>query len=182
MCDAFPEAGDRSRVVRTASRILSTSFECTARIAVVGVGNVDRGDDGAGRLVVQALRTALPPEIAVLEESGDAAALVQILAEHDAVFIVDAVHTQSAEPGHLHRIDARGGPLPAPFREVSTHGFGVGEGIELARALGTLPGTVVIYGIEAGAFTPGRPPTPAVTRGIERAIRAVIAELGGKTA
>jgi hydrogenase maturation protease len=145
------------------------------------MGNPDRGDDAAGRLVAQGLRTTLPPTITVLEQSGDAADLVHILADYDTVIVADAVQTRVAEPGHLHRIDARAGPLPATFREVSTHGFGVAEAIELARALGQLPRTVVIYGIEADDFTPGREPSAAVAAGVERAIRAIVDELGAGT-
>lgn len=143
------------------------------RIAVVGVGNPERGDDAAGRIVARRVRAELAPRIAVLERSGNAADLVQVLTEYDTVIIIDAVQTGAAQRGHVHRIDAHAEPLPATFRAVSTHGFGVGEGIELARALGKLPPTTIVYGIEAGGFDPGQPPSPAVSVGIENAVGAV---------
>lgn len=154
------------------------SREPTRRIAVVGVGNPERGDDAAGCLVVRRLRSELPPGIAVLQQSADVAELIQTLAGHHAVFIIDAVQTGTAQPGHVHRIDAQAGPLPAGCSDVSTHGFGVREAIELARTLGRLPPTVVIFGIEVAEFTLGRPPTNAVAAGMERVIDALRAEVG----
>ena len=164
--DPLPETGDRAGIAPSRQRT-----------AVVGVGNADRGDDAAGRLAARSLRAVLPPEIAVVEMLGDAASLVEVLAEYDAVFVVDAVRTGTAEPGQLHRLAAHTGPLPTAFHDVSTHGFGVGEGIELARTLGRLPPTVVVYGIEARDFAHGQPPSPAVGAGIERAVAAVHQEV-----
>jgi hydrogenase maturation protease len=148
---------------------------------VVGIGNPDRGDDAAGRLVARRLRAALSPGAVVLEQSGDAAQLVEVMAGHDIVVVVDAVQSGIAQPGHLHRIEAGASPLPSTFRAVSTHGFGMGEGIELARALGKLSAKVIVYGIEAGAFTPGEAPTPAVAAGIEQATAAILEELRNET-
>jgi hydrogenase maturation protease len=79
---------------------------------------------------------------------------------------VDAVRS-GAEPGTVHRIDATHEPLPATLSAASTHTLGVGEAIELARALGRLPARVVVYGIEAESLAAGEELTPAVERAVD---------------
>jgi hydrogenase maturation protease len=59
----------------------------------------------------------------------------------------------------------------------STHAFGVGEAIELARALGTLPGQVLVYGIEGSDFDAREGLSPAVDAAVERLADAVLEEL-----
>ena len=49
---------------------------------------------------------------------------------------------------------ARAAFPPASFRS-STHAFGVGDAVELARALGRLPRRVVVYGVEGADFAAG---------------------------
>ncbi len=62
----------------------------------------------------------------------------------------------------MHRLDASDQALPPdPFR-ASTHHVSLAETVELARAIGRLPGRTVVYGIEGGSFAVGAPLTPAV--------------------
>jgi hypothetical protein len=83
-----------------------------------------------------------------------------------------------AEPGTLHRVDAGAGPVPASvFRSSSTHAFGVGEAVELARALGTLPGRLALYGIEGAEFVAGEGLSAEVQAAVEPAAQAVLEEL-----
>jgi hydrogenase maturation protease len=60
---------------------------------------------------------------------------------------------------------------------ASTHTLGVGEAIELARALGRLPGRVVLYGIEAERIAAGAELTPAVSSAVDEVVERVLAEL-----
>ena len=47
---------------------------------VVGIGNPDRGDDAVGRLVARALRGRVPADVRVVEQDGEATALLAELA------------------------------------------------------------------------------------------------------
>jgi hydrogenase maturation protease len=123
---------------------------------VIGVGNLLRGDDAAGIAVARRLRGAAR----VLEHSGEATALVEALRGAPAVFIVDAA--SGTEPGKVHRFDAAVRPLPQGLFGASTHGFGVAQGIELARALGALPPVCVVYAVEGTQFRIGTPMSSAV--------------------
>ena len=73
--------------------------------------------------------------------------MIDAIEGREAAVLVDA-SSSGAAPGTIHRFDASAEPVPARSFRSSTHAFGVGEAIELARALGKLPGTVVVYGIE----------------------------------
>ncbi len=58
-----------------------------------------------------------------------------------------------------------------PYRlqryRTSTHGFGVAQAIELARALNQLPRRLRVYGIEGYRFEVGAPPLPEVMAAVE---------------
>jgi hydrogenase maturation protease len=136
----------------------------SAPVIVIGVGNPLRADDAAGVLAVRRLRPRAGVEI--LEQSGEATALLDALRGRAAALVVDAA--SGAEPGRLHRIDAAARPLPQGLFGVSSHGFGVAEGIELARALGALPPVCVVYALEGERFETGAPMSDAVTRALPR--------------
>jgi hydrogenase maturation protease len=134
----------------------------SAPVVVIGVGNALRADDAAGVMAVRRLRAREGVEIR--EQSGEATALLEALRGRGAALVVDAA--AGAEPGRLHRLDAAAGPLPQGLFGISSHGFGVAEGIELARALGTLPPVCVVYALEGGCFETGAPMSDAVVRAL----------------
>jgi hydrogenase maturation protease len=134
-------------------------------VIVIGVGNAWRGDDGAGLAVARRLRALSPDGVEVREVEGDAIALVEAWAGADRV-VVDAA-ASGAPPGTVRRFDARSGPLPARHLRSSTHAFGVPDAVELARALGRLPGRLDVYAIEGASFTAGDRLSPAVERAVD---------------
>jgi hydrogenase maturation protease len=90
--------------------------------------------------------------------------------------VVDAVES-GAEPGTLVRFDASELAIPARMFRTSTHAFGVGDAIELARVLGRLPARVVVYGVEGAEFAAGVGLSPAVEAAIEPTAAAVLEDL-----
>ncbi len=139
-------------------------------VVVIGVGNRLRGDDAAGLEVARELAArASDVEITVRELEGGALALLDAWEGAEAVVLVDAVSCGAA-PGAVHRMDASQEPIPARLRSPSsTHAVGLAETIELARALGRLPGRVVVFGVEGRCFDAGRE--------LSREVRSVIAPL-----
>jgi hydrogenase maturation protease len=75
------------------------------------------------------------------------------------------------------RFDVGTGPLPQCAFTVSTHGFGLGEAIELARALGSLPPHCVVYAIEGATFEAGAPLSPPVAAAVGDVARRLLAEI-----
>jgi len=145
-------------------------------VRIIGVGNPARGDDAVGRAVAARLRERLDNDVEVLEHDGEVAALLARLEQAGTVYLVDACSGGGA-PGSIRRFDAADGPLPQELFALSTHGFGPGEAVELARALGTLPARCVIYAVEGEDFEAGRQLSPAVAAAAAEVVERILAEL-----
>ncbi len=128
-------------------------------MVVIGVGNELRGDDGAGLAVARAVRDHVDRvargAIAIRELGGDPAALLDAWHGHDAVIVADAMRSGVA-PGTIRRVDIRRDALPCRRgQSSSTHGIGLEQTIELARALDRLPPALIVYAIEGARFETG---------------------------
>lgn len=146
------------------------------RALVIGVGNELRGDDGAGIAVARRLREAT--ELDVRELQGEPTDLLDTWEGHDTVVLVDTMRS-GADPGAIRRIDASQAPLPIGLGgSTSTHAVGLGETLELARAMGRLPGRVVVFAIEGRRFEAGTPMSDAVQSGVSELVARVLGELG----
>jgi hydrogenase maturation protease len=121
---------------------------------VIGVGHEGRRDDGAGVRVARLVRALLWPHVRMKECAGDAPTLLEAWRDEPAVVVVDAI-SSGAPAGSVRRLDVTGSPLPAEFFRSSTHALGLAEAVELARSLGRLPATLIVYGIEGKDFGPG---------------------------
>lgn len=148
-----------------------------SRPIVIGLGNPERGDDAIGRIVLARLRDLLPADIALIEESGETAALLARLEGAAAAYLIDAC-TSGAAPGTLHRIDAAVTPWPRALRSCSTHGLGLTEALELARALGSLPARCIVYAIEGATFALGAPVSAPLRARIDSLVARLAAEIG----
>jgi hydrogenase maturation protease len=144
-------------------------------LLVIGVGNVWRGDDAVGLAVLEHLRAALP-EVPMSAASGEGAALMESWAAVRHVIIIDAT-ASGAAPGTIHRLDAQAQPIPAELFHYSTHDFGVAEAIEMARVLGRLPESLIIYGIEGSTFDFGAELAPAVARAVPDVVQRIHQEI-----
>ena len=143
---------------------------------VLGVGNAWQGDDGAGLAAGERLRERVREGVEVRLLEGEPVSLVDAWDGAGEVFVVDAVRSGSP-PGTVHRIDATAGPLPATLSAASTHTLGIGEAIELARALGRLPERIVLYGIEAETIAAGERLSAPVETAVGEVVERILAEL-----
>ncbi|PPD44470.1 MAG: hydrogenase maturation protease [Methylocystis sp.] len=142
------------------------------RIRVIGVGNLDRGDDGAGRAVARRLRATELKGIEVAEQEGEATSLLNQFEGADLVYLVDAC-LSGAPAGAIHRFDAAAAPLPGKIANFSSHGFGLAAAVELARTLGALPPRCIVYAIEGENFAVG----VHLSGAVQTAVETVTAEL-----
>ncbi|HET6816476.1 MAG TPA: hydrogenase maturation protease [Mycobacteriales bacterium] len=151
------------------------------RPLVVGVGHPDRGDDAVGPLVADAVRrTGGDVDVTTVMAPLQ---LLDAWADREVVVVVDAVRSgRSAGAVTVVRTDA---PLPVPTGATGSHGFGVAEAVELARAVDRLPPRLTVVGIEAATFDTGGGMSRPVRRAVEEAARAVgrvLAEAGAREA
>jgi hydrogenase maturation protease len=140
-------------------------------VLVVGAGNADRRDDGAGLAAARRLQR-LPAQVRVVIQDGDFVSLLDQWDGADGVILIDAMMSGAA-PGTIHRYDAHHGPLPAVFSRVSTHTFAIGDAIELARVLRRLPARLVVFGIEGYDFTVGEGLSPAVDTAVDEVVALI---------
>ena len=112
----------------------------------------------------------------MLEREGEPTGLIDAWEGAGAVWLVDAV-SSGAQPGTVHRHDASSVSLPAALFDTSTHHMGLAEAVELARALGRLPQTTIVYGIEGANFDTGETLSSAVEAAAARVADAVRGEV-----
>jgi hydrogenase maturation protease len=148
----------------------------TSQILVIGVGNEFRADDGVGLVVARKLRESQIPDAFIIESSGDGAALIEIWRAARTVILIDAAFS-GAMPGTIRRFDAVSEPLPIGLTFHSTHAFGVGEAIGLARALQQLPTSLIVYAIEGKQFSAGIDLSPEVAAAAQKVVEQVSLEL-----
>ena len=144
------------------------------RVLIIGVGNPDRGDDGAGFEAAARLRKRLAhrDDMHVLQHWGESTGLVEAMTGWDDVILVDAARSDR-EPGSWRVFDVTGSPLPSDLADMSSHGFGIPQAIELARALGSLPRRCRVYAIEGDSFETGE----ALSEAVQTAVNNVVEDI-----
>ena len=147
------------------------------RTVVIGVGNPYRGDDAAGREAARLVEERVPEGLDVVVCELEPTRLIDAWDGAGAALVVDAV-ASGAEPGTVHRFDATSEELPSREFRSSTHALGISETIELARAIGRLPGRIVVFGIEGAEFGSGSELSAGARAGVERAVDLVLEEAG----
>ncbi|MFA6279905.1 MAG: hydrogenase maturation protease [Bdellovibrionales bacterium] len=144
-------------------------------ILFLGVGNLHRADDSVGPALAEKLaadKTFMQKGVEVQPHSGEGVSLMHVWAGAERVVIVDAMKS-GATVGSIHRFDAINEPLHHDVFRYSSHLFGLAEATEMARALGSLPKAMIIYGIEGYEFTFGEAMSPTVAKALKKVEKAV---------
>ncbi len=144
-------------------------------IVVIGLGNQLRNDDGAGLEVARRLKLTLPHG-RVITECDDPLAIIAAWENAHTAVVLDALRSNSP-PGSIHRFEANEHPLPRHFARCSSHGQGLPDAVELARALGLLPRRLIVYAIEGQDFGKGSDLSPAVAVATNETVARVANEL-----
>ncbi|MDH6121367.1 hydrogenase maturation protease [Kitasatospora sp. GAS204B] len=158
-----------------------------SRIVVIGVGNEYRRDDGVGRTVVarlaeRAVARPLPDGTTLRVCDGDPARLLTLWEAADLAVVVDAAHAHPGHPGRVHRLELGSERLSPSDGPTSSHGLGLGEAVELARALDRLPGTLVVYAVEGANTTMGTGLSAPVAAAVDPLVARIADDLRAATA
>lgn len=137
-------------------------------VAIGGIGNPYRGDDGAGWAVIDGLKN-LP--VKLVKMGGDIAELLDLFAHHQSVYLVDAC--LGGLPGQWKRIDLLKEPLMQETPQTSTHGFTITQALSLAGNLGQLPPKLILYAISIDNYTMSE----GLSKSVEEAVKGVIEAL-----
>ncbi len=148
-------------------------------IRIIGIGS-PFGDDRIGWEAIEAIDESgmldrFPAGVVAAYRCGQPATdLLPLLSGAGAALLIDGTRS-GAPPGTLRKVDA--GELRADAGNISSHGLGVPESLALARTLGMLPATTVIYGIETGSIGTQPEISPEVRAAIPALLRAIAADL-----
>ena len=138
---------------------------------IIGCGNLQRMDDGAGVLVAQRLR-----ELGILAEvqSGGAFELLAGWDDNERLILINAVRT-GAPAGTIHVWEGSPPQLPHATH-FSSHGFGLAEAFRLGQILNCLPERITVFGIEGDQFGMGEQVSPDVLTATERLAQQIAKE------
>ena len=115
----------------------------TARVCLVGIGNPDRGDDGFGAWLAEAVRTLGYPDVIVAERTPERYMTQLSRGDFQTVLFLDAVE-MGAAPGGVVLLEGR--EIVARYPQVSTHKLSLGA---LARLIETEGSTrVFLLGVQ----------------------------------
>ena len=152
----------------------------TSRIAVIGVGNPWRRDDGVGWVVADEVGRRLGPAVAVVASDGEPSRLLDAWTGVDLAVVVDAVRSDAA-PGTIHVLSDELVPDRVPPRSGS-HALGLGDAIALGRALDRLPARLVVVAVEAEDTDAGHGLSPSVEDVVDEAADTVARVVAAFTA
>lgn len=135
-------------------------------LRIVALGNPDRGDDGAVLLV--ASRFVDDPRALIVLAGRPGVDLLDLLPAGERCLLMDVTWSGSP-PGTIHRIPLNElVPAVLPDQRVSSHGFGPGEALSLARALGRPLPRGLFLGIEGRSYDPGHELSPEVREALPK--------------
>ncbi len=148
---------------------------------MVGCGNLLRGDDAAGPVLVRQLAAQDLPSGVRLVDGGTAGMDIAFAMRGvPRVIVVDASRV-GVEPGTVHRVP---GSELTDLRppDGSLHSFRWDQALGFATWLlkDEYPGDVTVYLVEGESFEPGAPLTGAVQASVDRIADAIVAEVSGQ--
>lgn len=148
-------------------------------VVIVGCGNLLRGDDAAGPILVRKLADrGLPSGIRLID--GGTAGMDVAFAMRGArrAIVIDA-SALGVDPGTIHRVPGEElVDLTPP--QGNLHSFRWDQALGFAQWLlkEDYPQEVTVWLIEGESFTVGEPLTPAVEAAVDRVADLIVAELG----
>ncbi len=141
-------------------------------LLVIGCGNILRGDDAVGPVLVRHLYERGTPAGVRLVDGGTAGMDVAFgMRGASRVVIVDAAQTGSA-PGTVYRVPAHELESLPPIDGLHTHNFRWDHALSFSTwLLGPLrPTDITVFLVEAGQLEPGAPLSDPVRLGMEQVI------------
>lgn len=157
-----------------------TDRQAPPRVRIIALGQAVAGDDGAGLAVLEALEqriddTGTGREGLDLVRARDASELCDLVCDVGRVILLDAL-TGAGPPGRI--LVASVEDLSArPSSELSTHGLGVRQAIELSRVASPDRACKDIRVVAVTIDPPAAYSTalsPAVERAIPEAVAAIV--------
>ena len=148
---------------------------------VIGCGNLLRGDDAVGPVLVRRLLDrGLPDGVEVADGGTSGMDVAFRMRGVGRVVLVDAARSGGGEPGTLYRLDGSDVEQLPALETLNLHSFRWDHALAFARWLlkDDYPDEIVVYLIEAAAFEFGEPLSEPVAAAMERLVDRLLDELG----
>ena len=108
-------------------------------LTIIGLGNILRGDDGIGPVIIEQLEGEIPPlKTKILDAGSDAFMVLEKLLEPGPVVVIDCAY-MGEEPGQVRRIRVKDAGLLLEQFGLSMHGFSLAEVLKMAQSIGVEP-------------------------------------------
>lgn len=146
----------------------------TPPVVVIGVGNEYRGDDGIGPAVAAEIERRALPGVRTVVADGEPAALIEAWADAERAIVVDAVLCEPSDPGRIWRSTVDN--LPNGTGVASSHALGIPEALLLGKALGRVPGELVVIAVEAEDLGLRAGLTSPLSKALPRVVEVVLRE------
>jgi hydrogenase maturation protease len=180
-----------SALCEAPARVFRSHPERGGRTLVLALGSTLRGDDGVGAAVLDELaaRGRLPRDVDLLDGGTPGLEIALLLEGYQRAIIIDAAD-MGRRPGEwarlavdrnscLGREQASGDLVLEP---TSIHQVGVAEALVLGAALGVIPESVVVYGVQPLECGWSAGLSPAVQAAVAGVCRAIEDEIGSREA
>lgn len=151
------------------------------RALVVGCGNVLRGDDAVGPLLIRdLLDRGLPPGVRCADAGTGGMDVAFQMRGVPRVILIDACASGS-EPGAIFELPGEAVQNLPPLTGLHLHAFRWDHALAFARWLlkDDYPERVTVYLIESGSLELGDPLSPPVAEALRRLGDRLLAELAG---
>ena len=142
----------------------------SCRTLLIGCGNILRGDDAAGPVLVRRLwQRGLPPGVRCADGGTGGMDVAFQMRGVPQVVLVDACRS-GHRPGSLFRLPGQAVEQLPPPQGINLHAFRWDHALAFARWLlkDEYPREVTVYLIEGASFELGEPLSPEVDRAVDR--------------
>ena len=153
----------------------------SSTIRIIGLGNGMRGDDAVGLMAARRICQAIGNHAQVIEAEMAGVDLIELMKGVGVVILIDAAQSGQT-PGIIHRLDASLDPIGCKIVPRSSHAIGVSDAIEVARAMGVLPSTVIVYGVEVANTEIGQPLSPPVATALDQVVDQIVQDCESRCA
>jgi len=144
-------------------------------LKVIGLGNLLRGDDSVGPVVVRELaESSHATNMQIVDAGADAFILLEHLLGEEAVLIVDCAD-MGLKPGQFIKFDVTEADFEQLSSNISLHGFSFAEVYQMARRMGR-PAPCTIIGVQPKSIEFNSTMSFEVRQNIPQIIDAIVEE------
>lgn len=157
-------------------RLRQTAKGCDMDVLVIGCGNLLRGDDAAGPVLVRRMwERGLPPGVECADGGTGGMDVVFQMRGRAEVILFDACRSES-EPGTLFEVPGEEVEKLPPLSGINLHAFRWDHAIAFGRWLlkDEYPAQVTACLVEGASFEPGAPLSPAVDAAVDTLVARLL--------